>query len=521
MPVEVSELRIEGTVRRAEVWPRYALGVLLLYAVVRSLVAAQNRLFWLDEIFTWIMVHQPTFAALWKELSRGGLDFQPVLYYLTVRAALVFPNPEIALRIPSVAGFACVLASVFVFVHRRCGPMYGLLATLTAMLTGLYMPYSVEARPYSLLAACVALALVAYQRVESRRWSAALALVFATAECIHYYAVFAIVPFAVAEAFLLWQTSKMRWRVWAAFVAGTLPLAAFWPILARYKIITGGNFWAQPSLQALTEVYGELLNVSVVHGLVIAATCVLALSGEFFLQWRGSAFRVAVLEKDRAQGANFNSGFEFLHERVLLIFLLASPFTVFLITKVFHGGYTSRYMIYAILGIPLTVGLALPSLGRRAGMLISAALLCTLVLQEAAFWHSPQHSVAQPLAPPEGALGLLENAGYPELPIVVANWLDYPVLAHYAPPTLAARLMYVQDPKERDYAFLPEYCPWNLVDAKAFVASHSEFLLDWSSDSWADPWMRRLIQTGYRLRPLAASSGYILYLVTKQSAKSP
>lgn len=521
MPVQVSEVKSESAVRRAEVWPRYAVAALLLYAVVRSLVAAHDRLFWLDEIFTWIMVHQPTFAALWKELSRGGLDFQPILYYLTVRAALLVPDPEIALRLPSIAGFVCVLACVFAFVRRHRGPKYGLLAAMTAMVTGLCVPYSVEGRPYALLAGCVALALVAYQRAASARWVTLLALVLATAECVHYYAVFAMVPFAVAEAFLLWQTSKIRWRVWAAFVAGAVPLAAFWPILARYKVITGGNFWAQPSFQSLTAVYGELLNVSIVHGLVIAITCVLALAGEFFLQWRGTSLRPGVQEVDGAQEAGFNAGFEFLHERVLIAFLLVSPFTVFLITKVMNGGYASRYMIYAVLGIPLTVGLSLPSLGRRAGMLISAALLCTLVLQEAAFWHSPRHAVVQPLAPPPGALELLENAGYPELPIVVANWLEYPVFAHYAPPALAARLIYVQDPKEKDYAFLPEYCPWNLVKGKSFVASHPEFLLDWSSDSWADPWMRRLILTDYQLRPLAASSGHILYMATRQRSDAP
>ena len=57
-------------------------------------------------------------------------------------------------------GFGCVLICLFVFVRRRSGGIYGLLSAGLALLTTLYMTYAVEARSYSLVTACVAIALV-------------------------------------------------------------------------------------------------------------------------------------------------------------------------------------------------------------------------------------------------------------------------------------------------------------------------------------------------------------------------
>jgi Dolichyl-phosphate-mannose-protein mannosyltransferase len=218
-------------------WAQYGIFLLAVYASARGIVASLSKPFWYDEIFTLIMPRQPTLGMIWSAL-RHGVDSQPPLFDLVERATRVIPNAEIGFRLPSILGFACALIYLYLFVRRRTGAVYGLLAASTAMLTFLYMPYAVEACPYSLVAACVALALVSYQRAgTSLRWTAVLALALTIGENLHYYSIFALVPFGVAEVVYSWESSKIRWRIWVALAIGVSPLLAFYTF-ARVNIST-------------------------------------------------------------------------------------------------------------------------------------------------------------------------------------------------------------------------------------------------------------------------------------------
>ena len=69
-----------------------------------------------------------------------------------------------------------------------------------------------EARSYSIMIACVALALVCYQRLPSIRWAALLGVSLVLAESFHYYALLAMIPFLVAEAAVLVKANgQVRW----------------------------------------------------------------------------------------------------------------------------------------------------------------------------------------------------------------------------------------------------------------------------------------------------------------------
>src|SRR4029077_6697684 len=79
-------------------------------------------------------------------------------------------NQEIALRAPSIIGFACAFIFVFVYVRRRSGNWIALACSAVLIRTILFSRYAIEARPYSLVVACVAMALVCYQHApETRR----------------------------------------------------------------------------------------------------------------------------------------------------------------------------------------------------------------------------------------------------------------------------------------------------------------------------------------------------------------
>ncbi len=520
-----SEIEVEQklAVRAAERWAQYGLWLLVFYATARAVVASISKPFWSDEIFTCVMARQPSLAAIWSALRRG-VDSQPPLFNLIEHVASLFPNPEIGFRLASILGFDCVLVCLFVFVRRRSGVVYGLISAGIAMLTMLYMPYAIEARPYSLVAACVAVGLVAYQRVSSLPWVGVMALSLAIAESLHYYSIFAIIPFAAAEAIFSWQTSKVRGSIWIALVIGASPLAVFWQFLARFKAIYGPNFWARPNLLALREVYGDFLQVSFLWGLAAAIVCGLAVLGAF--SFARSRNRLGPEHRPANEFADIP-----FHEGVLVFSLLAIPLIVFVAVKLLHGGFTERYVLYAVLGVPLAVGFVLARLGRSTLILFSALLVCAIAMQEASFWFSPR-----PLwhlqSPTAFAEKMLRNAGHVDLPLVVQDAHLYIQLAYYASRPLAARLVWVSDPSaalryahtdspERAWPLLATCYPLNVYDFKVFNSAHPSFLLYSTQGSFQDWWPDRLVHDGYGLRVVASEQDHLVFLVTRPEAVSP
>jgi 4-amino-4-deoxy-L-arabinose transferase-like glycosyltransferase len=179
-------------------------------------------------------------------------------------------NAHIALRLPAVVGFCCTVACVYAFVSRRAGCGKALLCALILLSTNLYFTFAVQARPYGMVVAAIAFAMVCYQRVPNPAWTLLLFLSLAFAVSLHYYAVFAIGAFVAAEAACYWRSHKLRMGVWLAIVLGAAPLVAFWPLLHAQKEIYGRNFWAHPKLYGALATYGSFffLPMFVAIGLV-------------------------------------------------------------------------------------------------------------------------------------------------------------------------------------------------------------------------------------------------------------
>lgn len=495
---------------RAERGALYGIVLLVLYASVRGIVAAFSKPFWYDEIFTLIMARQPSLGMMWNAIRRG-VDGQPPLFYVIERAARVFPNPEIGFRLPSIIGFACVLVCLFLFVRRRSGAAYGLISASTAMLTFLYIPYAVEARPYSLVAACVALALVAYQRAAaSLRWTAVLAVALTIAENLHYYSVFALIPFALAEAVYTWQSLQIRWRIWIALAIGASPLIALWQLLARFRAVYGLNFWAQPDRATVLHFYGDFLQISFFWGLAVSIVCGLA---------------VLVVLRFAPGETGEEASERLLHERVLVFALLAMPLIVFAATKLLHGGYTERYALYSVLGISLATGLVLPRMGDRTRLLVPSFLLLALVVNESSFWLSRANPPGRLGSPATVAEQMVGGTTYDDLPVVVTNTHEYLQLAYYAPPGLSSRLVSIVDPgAARRYAnndsddkaltLLADFSPLRVYDFQSFHNYYSSFLLYEDSREPLGWWPQRLVDDGYILRVVASAGEELVFLVT-------
>ncbi len=249
---------------------------LIVYASARSLCQAATRPLWFDELCTWIMVQQHPLSVLWNAL-KDGVDGQPPLFYLLERpVAAAIANEQISYRLLSILGLACTVACLFHLIRKRSGNLNALFCAAIPLLTLLYDPYAVEARPYTLIVACLAIALVCYDRAPNPRWMLLMGLSLALAEALHYYAVLAMAPFILAEMALTVRIRRPRWAVWAALSSSLIPLAAFWPLLSSLKAHYGAHLWALPSLEGAEWSYGWFFRTTTNRGMGLAAAGALA-----------------------------------------------------------------------------------------------------------------------------------------------------------------------------------------------------------------------------------------------------
>ena len=110
------------------------------------------------------------------------------------------PNQEIALRLPSVLAFCCLLICTLCFLSGDAAVAFvALVCAAMPLITVLYDTYATEARPYLLVTAFVSLAMVCYQRAPATRWMVLMGVSFAAAQAVHYYTIFVLVPFGIAE----------------------------------------------------------------------------------------------------------------------------------------------------------------------------------------------------------------------------------------------------------------------------------------------------------------------------------
>ena len=490
----------------AERFANLGIWILIAYTAARNVWAASVRPFWYDELCTVAVARAGSFPAL-LEAFKGAKDSNPLPFYLIEHVSRVLSaNEHVAYRLPSIAGFCLALWCVFAVIRKRNGGICALLCSATLLLTPLYHPYAVEARPYSMVAACIAMALFCYQRTARPLWVIIFALSLAASEALHFYALFAFVPFAMAETSLLWKERRIRWGVWLAMGFGLVPLALSWTVLKGIQKFYGARFWAPASLVRTANTYALFLKTFA--PIAIAIVAVLAI-----ISLRGSLW-----------GGEDDAGDASLQERWLAVGLLALPVVGYAATKVAHGGLAERYVLPMVLGLPLGLAWMLTQFGRKAVALFASLVLIAVTLQEGFFWKAESGTFGKAVSPTDAVERLVDSApSRLDLPIVVSDGHDYVPLAYYASPGWAKRFVSVVDPEEavvysgsdsldKQLPALQCCLPLQVYDFRSFAEAHPAFLLYSGGGDW-DWWPARLLHEGYTLQLLAAAKNNRLYSV--------
>ena len=487
-----------------------------LYLLVRGLVQSRVKGLFFDEMLTWIVASQPGLHGIWQAL-RHALDGQPPLFYIVEKAALIlFGNTQVSLRLPSVIATAIAMLCVYLFARRKQGEWVALACALALMATSLLHVYGANARPYSLVMACYAFAMLCYQRLPSWRYAVLLGLSLALAESLYYYAVLGLVPFAIAEAAVLIRCRLFRMRAWLALTVGAVPLIPFWPLLSIMRTYYGAHYWVdKPSLVTLPKFYGEYVLTDSAYG---AATLAVLLVG-----------MLAYLFREKSELLANDGTLEFT-DGVLILGLLTLPLFAFVAIKVIHGAMLERYVLETILGISLAVGCLLSRASRLALVLFFVFIGSNIGVHEFSFWRRVPG--ARPDSGTRALEEFLEPYGSLNLPVVIPAGIEYLTIQHYASPKWADRLVFVGDPElaikyvgtdsvDKNILDLQPYANIRAETYSDFVSKHTEFLLYTEDNGAPYSWLaEKLSEKPWSLKTLETKQARKLFLVTSSPAQT-
>lgn len=441
--------------------PAVLLGLAFLAA---ALPQAALRPLWFDELATHWVASAGDLDAMTARRDAAIEPTPPVSLALTHLSLRLFGDHPGPLRLPAIAGFGLLLASLYTFVSRRLGGDWAATAGGIVLLSGAAY-YAAEARPYGMVLGMAGLAAAAWQSYAgqgSRRSILLCGAALFAAGCLHYFAVLLAFPFALAEAVRLWERRRIDWLALAATAAPGLAVAVHLPLIramtARAEF--SSILWSQPAPGFPTAYWTAALGP--------ASTALVLI-----LLW---AFLNTRPEAERTPGAFTRA------ESALLIGFALLPWIGLAFGYLVTNTIVARYVYGSMIGLAAIAAAALarvaPSAARTV-CLLTAALSTGYSLLEARW-------IARHTAP--GTFPVPAEAG--ELPIVIDDYLRYAELSHYGEASLRRRMFFLTD-RQRMAAYTRagqmELVTAHLIGAGAFtgrtaeapdfLAAHPRFLL--------------------------------------------
>ena len=462
-----------------------ALGTLILLYLAITASAATRQL-WHDELFTYYIAKTPM-PQFWQAIR---LDLNPPLIYLAVRSSLaVLGDNSYAARFPSIVAFLIGSLCFYRFVSRRLRPAYGFLALLVFWSTP-FLSYATEARPYALIFGFFGIAMLAWEKaIEPNRNNASVALLAAAVTGMafsHFFALFYVLPFCLAELVRWYRSRKFDLLLWASLVIPSVILFIYIRTITGFQ---GASF--PPAFQASPHrVAAFFYDTLAPEGIVLFFAVLIAL--------------LTVLGRPQTRTAK--AAFMTPVELAFTAGLLMIPVIITLALMRSHSAFFPRYGVPAVYayGILIAFFLAIMTNRNRLAAVAACSVLLLYVLalnlggSARSIWAARGSHAA---LPPTSAIELVR----PDLPIVAASGLTWLEMDKYESPSIVSRLYYLTDlglavhyahaTIFEGYANLKQYFPIraNIEPYRQFVAEHPQFLV-LGTPGYPEDWLlRRLL----------------------------
>jgi mannosyltransferase len=343
----------------------WLLPILALATLVRFYNVTQPTL-WYDEAFS-ALVSAYSPALIWYH---SGQDVHPPLYYLLLHGWMgIFGHSVFAIRAMSVvAGVVSVALAqwlVSLIATRRAAIVAGLLLALLPIA----VRYSQELRMYALMGVWLlgaTIALIYWVANPSRyRYLLIYALLMTAAFYTHYFAAVCVVSHWLYVCLPLKHGRPvLRPLWWLANVAIVVGYVPWIPHLLDQLSHTAGVEWIlPPSIVTLPSVIWQFLTLNDGQTLPVAVFYLLPLLVLIATLW------VAVKDAGPLR----------LHA-LIAIYTLAPLFVVFLISFKLPL-FATRYFVFAALGLPIILAIALDQWAQHYRRLAVACLMLLVALE--------------------------------------------------------------------------------------------------------------------------------------------
>jgi hypothetical protein len=408
---------------------RYATaGFLLLacFTVIWAWIESHSKPLWYDELLGLAASMAPNFRDIPAALALP-VDINPPLYHMLARCSIdLLGYSATAARLPALLAMLIFLYCLFVFVSRKLGPSFGLLAALLVLCSPVSV-YAWEARPYTLVLSFTGIAMVLYQRRMASNSSGALLGIVLCCACLpltHYYGTLVIGAFVAAEILRAIERKRPDWPL----LTGMLLAPGISLFLLRNVIRS-----QRPAIQHYHSRGGVTAFLTGYDTFITTPWVIcIALAGLALIYWLQAPAR----EEIRA----WNSPGLSAPELLLAGALLALPILGSIASKFTHA-YVSRYFIAASAGYAILLCYLAASFQRRCS---GVALVLSAAAAAGLFFDLRTTLQLRHDAPPmTGLLATLKNSNGP---VVFEAAKDY-LMARQLSPNLSARFYYASQPE--------------------------------------------------------------------------
>ena len=499
--------------------------VLLLLAILYCAWITRHErqsMLWHDELYTFYIAQAPSFRTMlhWA----NTVDMNPPLYYIAARFCMhLLPAGRLAVRMPSIVGYATAMMCTYAFVSRRMTPLYGALGVFILMMPD-FSYYALQARPYALMLACIGIAAVSWQSAQSPRSLsrlAGLAGVFLGSLGLllsHVLAVFALAALVVAEAARAVGRRKIDWPMTAALSLPWVACITYLPLLHYHSTQV-----YPPAFQATSVMLGSrYAYIWMFMAPSLAMTAVI-----FALL--GPAGDAEQTQRQYLSGA----------ETLFALGLLAVPFAAVLLFLHAHAAYFNRYGLAASLGLAILFpyGLARWGKGSSRNALVACVVFFFAAFPVTALMKIVKRNFFSNPIPVQmsGSENLRLESIQSGLPFVDASGLTFLEMNRREAPEFLQRVYYLEDfVADKQYARATIFEELTVVktmfpiraqvqDYSQFTQQHRQFLV-LGTYTYPEDWLlRKLLADGARLDFLGiidnSYKDHELYLVTMGAAQ--
>lgn len=234
----------------------------LLCLLASCILWSPHKQAWMDEIFTWKEVSDPSLWHLYYAVQHGADGGQPLFYTTAWLWARAFGFGVLTLRL-----YSCfAMCGALLVTWRTIRRFYGMWATAFGVLffwgtSGVLLEQNVEARFYGLYMLVAALTVDLYTRLVARPAPSRLLFLFAffsQSALVLTHVLGLIYSGLILLALMLFDAAKgrVRWKLYLVYAAGWLTLLVWIPAIRSSMAVGKPHGWiAMPTVTDLRTAY--------------------------------------------------------------------------------------------------------------------------------------------------------------------------------------------------------------------------------------------------------------------------